>query len=38
MQLGKQGLFSLIPEAAVNMNFAMNFVSFLEHLFLYNMQ
>ena len=32
-QLAKQGLFSLIPEAAVNMNFAVNFVSFLEHLF-----
>ena len=30
---GKQGRFSLIPEVAVNMNFAMNFVSFLEHLF-----
>ena len=28
-----EGLFSLILEAAVNMNFAVNFVSFLEHLF-----
>ena len=33
LQLAKQGLFSLIPEAAVNMNFAVNFVSLLEHLF-----
>ena len=33
LQPAKQGLFSLIPEAATHMNFDVNFVGFLEHLF-----
>ena len=33
LQSAIQGLFSLIPEAAVHINFAVNFAGFLEHLF-----
>ena len=32
----KQGLFSLIPEAAVHMNFAVNFARFFRAFILYN--
>ena len=35
LQLAKQGLFSLIPEATAHVNFAMNFVGFLRTTFLH---
>ena len=38
MQPAKQGLFSLIPEAAAHMNFAENFVGFFRTSFLHNIR
>ena len=38
LQPAKQSLFSLIPEAAVHMNFAVNFVEFFRTHFLYNIR
>ena len=37
LQLAKQGLFSLIPEAVIYMNFAMNIARFFRTPILYNM-
>ena len=36
LQPAKQGIFSLIPEAAVHMNFAVNFARFFRTPILYN--
>ena len=38
LQPAKQGLFSLIPEAAAHMNFAVNFVGFFRTPFLHNIR